>query len=380
MSADAFHLTPHDVRKQEFRRSLRGYEPLGVDDFRVRVADELERILREKSVLEERLAALGEQVGVYRERERAMNEALVAAGRRAPVPGLRGGISRAARAPARRAACTGRPAGRMIDAAVRAVRARTRLVPDVAIILGTGLGGLAGEVAVEARIPYGEIPGFPLSTVESHAGELLIGTLAGRPVVAMRGRVHCYEGYTPQQIGLPVRALARLGARTLLVSNACGGMHPLWSPGDLMLIADHINLLGSNPLVGPNDDRLGPRFPDMSEAYDAGLRALARAVALERGITLREGVYVAVTGPNLETRAEYRMLRALGADVVGMSTVPEVITAVHVGMKVLGVSIITDQCLPDALAPTSVEQIIAVARAAEPALTALVGGVLERLN
>jgi len=268
----------------------------------------------------------------------------------------------------------------MIDEAVRAVRARTRVVPDVAIILGTGLGGLAAEMTVEAQIPYGEIPGFPLSTVESHAGELLVGTLAGRQVAAMRGRFHCYEGYTPQQIALPVRVLERLGARTLMVSNACGGMHPLWSPGDLMLIADHINLLGANPLVGPNDDRLGPRFPDMSEAYDSGLRALARGVALERGIALREGVYVAVTGPNLETRAEYRMLRALGADVVGMSTVPEVITAVHMGMKVLGVSIITDQCLPDALAPTSVEQIIAVARAAEPALTDLVGGVLERLN
>ena len=177
-----------------------------------------------------------------------------------------------------------------------------------------------------------------------------------------------------------MRVLQRLGAPTLLVSNACGGMHPLWRPGDLMLIADHINLLGMNPLVGPNDDALGPRFPDMSEAYDAGLRALARAVAVERGIVLREGVYVAVTGPNLETRAEYRMLRTIGADVVGMSTVPEVITAVHMGMKVLGVSIITDQCLPDALAPASLEQILAVARQAEPALTALVRGVLERLN
>src|SRR3989441_736172 len=164
----------------------------------------------------------------------------------------------------------------MIDEAIRAVRARTKVVPDAAIILGTGLGGLANEVAVETRIPYGEIPGFPLATVESHAGELLVGTLAGRRVVAMRGRFHVYEGYTPQQIGLPVRVLERLGARTLLVSNACGGMHPLWNPGDLMLIADHINLLGSNPLVGPNDDRLGPRFPDMSEAYDSGLRALAR--------------------------------------------------------------------------------------------------------
>jgi len=268
----------------------------------------------------------------------------------------------------------------MIEAAVRAVRARTTLVPDVATILGTGLGGPAGELAVDTRIAYGEIPGFPLSTVESHAGQLLVGSLAGRRVMAMQGPFHCYEGYTAGEIAFPVRVLAGLGARTLVVSNACGGMHPLWSPGDLMLIADHINLLGTNPLVGPNDDRLGPRFPDMSAAYDPGLRALARATALALGLTMREGVYVAVTGPNLETRAEYRLLRALGADVVGMSTVPEVITAVHMGMQVLGVSIITDQCLPDALAPVSLERIIAVARSAEPRLTALVRGVLERLN
>src|SRR5467141_3788063 len=188
----------------------------------------------------------------------------------------------------------------MIDEAVRAVRARTRVVPDVAIILGTGLGGLADEVAVETRIAYGEIPGFPLSTVESHAGELLVGTVAGRRGVAMRGRFHCYEGYTPQQIGLPVRVLERLGARTLMVSNACGGMNPLWSPGDLMLIADHINMLGDNPLIGANDDRLGVRFPDMSEPYDGALRALARSVATDLGVVLREGVYVAVAGPNLE--------------------------------------------------------------------------------
>jgi purine-nucleoside phosphorylase len=267
----------------------------------------------------------------------------------------------------------------MIADAVRAVRARTTLVPDVAIILGTGLGALADEVAVDARIPYDDIPGFPLSTVESHAGRLLLGTLAGRRVAAMQGRFHRSEGYSLQQIAFPVRVLRQLGAHTLIVSNACGGMHPLWAPGDLMLIADHINLLGDNPLVGPNDAALGPRFPDMSEPYDAALRAAARRVALEQGITLREGVYVAVTGPNLETRAEYRLLRALGADVVGMSTVPEVIAAVHLGMKVLGVSIITDQCLPDALAPASVEQIIAVARTAEPRLTALIRGVLERL-
>jgi len=268
----------------------------------------------------------------------------------------------------------------MIPDAVRAVQARTKLVPDVAIILGTGLGALADEVTVETRIPYGEIPGFPLSTVESHAGQLLVGTLAGRRVAAMQGRFHRYEGYSLEQIAFPVRVLRRLGARTLVVSNACGGMHPLWSPGDLMLIADHINLLGDNPLVGPNDDTLGPRFPDMSQPYDERLRVLARQVALDERIVLREGVYVAVAGPNLETRAEYRMLRGLGADVVGMSTVPEVIAAVHAGMRVLGVSIITDQCLPDALAPASVEQIIAVARTAEPNLTRLIRGVLARLN
>jgi purine-nucleoside phosphorylase len=177
-----------------------------------------------------------------------------------------------------------------------------------------------------------------------------------------------------------VRVLRALGADSLLVSNACGGMHPFWSPGDLMLIADHINLLGDNPLVGPNDDTLGPRFPDMSLPYDAGLRDVARSVARREGMTLREGVYAAVPGPSLETRAEYRMLRSMGADVVGMSTVPEVIVAVHAGMRVLGVSIITDQCLPDALEPTTLDRIVAVARAAEPNLTTLITGVLEQLS
>jgi purine-nucleoside phosphorylase len=266
-----------------------------------------------------------------------------------------------------------------VQRAADVVRARFGRTPDAAIILGTGLGGLAGRIAVEASIEYTEIPGFPLSTVESHAGRLLCGTLSGKTVIAMQGRFHRYEGYSLGQVTFPVRVLRALGADTLIVSNACGGMHPLWAPGDLMLIADHINLLGDNPLIGPNDDRLGPRFPDMSEPYDARLRAVARAVALERGITLREGVYVGVPGPNLETRAEYRFLRGIGADVVGMSTVPEVIVAVHGGIRVLGVSIITDQCLPDALEPASVEKIIAVASRAEPNLTALVCGVLERV-
>ena len=277
------------------------------------------------------------------------------------------------------ASATDAPLAARIDRATAAVRARFDRAPEVAIILGTGLGGLAGEIAVEAAVEYGDIPGFPLSTVESHAGRLLCGTLGGKTVVAMQGRLHRYEGYSLQEVTFPVRVLRALGARTLVVANACGGMHPLWAAGDLMLIADHINLLGDNPLVGPNDDALGPRFPDMSEPYPERLRALARRVAAEQGTPLREGVYVAVAGPNLETRAEYRMLRAMGADVVGMSTVPEVIVAVHGGMAVLGVSVITDLCLPDALEPATLERILAAAGAAEPRLTALVRGVVEAL-
>jgi purine-nucleoside phosphorylase len=266
-----------------------------------------------------------------------------------------------------------------IARAAEVVRARWGHTPEVALVLGTGLGALGHEITCDVVIPYDEIPGFPLSTVESHAGRLLCGTLAGKRVVAMQGRFHRYEGYSLQQVTFPVRMVRALGASVLVVSNACGGMHPLWQAGDLMLIADHINLLGDSPLIGPNHESLGPRFPDMSAPYDASLRAMARAVAARAGMTLREGVYVAVAGPNLETRAEYRMLRALGADVVGMSTVPEVLVAIHGGMRVLGVSIITDLCLPDALAPASLEQIVGVATRAEPHLTALVRGVLEQL-
>jgi purine-nucleoside phosphorylase len=266
-----------------------------------------------------------------------------------------------------------------VEEAADVVRARIDRAPDVAIILGTGLGALGARIENPVAVDYGDIPSFPLSTVESHSGRLIAGTLAGRSVVAMQGRFHRYEGYTLQQVTFPVRVLRALGARTLLVSNAAGGMHPLWSVGDLMLIADHINFFGDSPLIGPNDDRLGVRFPDMSEVYDAELRKLARGVASDLRMTLREGVYVGVTGPNLETRAEYRMLRGLGADVVGMSTVPEVIVAVHGGMRVLGVSIISDMCLPDALEPASVEKIIRVAALAEPRLTELLIGVVERL-
>jgi len=266
-----------------------------------------------------------------------------------------------------------------VERAAAVVRARQSARPEVAIILGTGLGHLAADIDVDAAIEYADIPGFPLSTVESHAGRLLCGTLAGRRVVAMQGRFHRYEGYSLQQVTFPVRVLHALGARTLVVSNACGGLNPMWAAGDLMLIADHINLLGDSPLIGPNDDRLGPRFPDLSAPYDAALRAVAREVAATAGIAVREGVYVAVAGPNLETRAEYRFLRAIGADVVGMSTVPEVLVAVHAGMRVLGLSIVTDMCLPDALEPATMERIVAVAERAEPKLTALVRGVLERL-
>jgi purine-nucleoside phosphorylase len=262
--------------------------------------------------------------------------------------------------------------------AVEAVRRRSTLQPQVAIILGTGLGGLAREIDVETAVPYSEIPHFPISTVESHTGRLLFGSLSGRQVVAMEGRFHQYEGYTLQEIALAVRVLYQIGARTLIVSNACGGMNPDWRGGDLMLITDHINLLGDNPLIGPNLDELGPRFPDMSEPYDRGLQQIARDVARELNMELRSGVFVAVTGPSLETRAEYRMLRALGADVVGMSTVPEVITARHMGMRVLGVSIITDECFPDTLEEASLEKIIAAAQKAEPKLTALVKGVLSK--
>lgn len=266
-----------------------------------------------------------------------------------------------------------------IEESAAAVRSRIAEAPEIAIVLGTGLGGLATRIESPIAIEYGDIPGFPLSTVESHAGRLLSGRLAGRPVLAMQGRFHRYEGYSLQQVTFPVRVLRHLGAQTLIVSNACGGMHPDWHAGDLMLIADHINLLGDNPLAGPNDDRLGERFPDCSALYDEALRALARNVAAEQGTAVREGVYVAVAGPNLETRAEYRMLRGLGADVVGMSTVPEVLVASHGGMRVLGISIITDMCLPDELEVASLSKILAVAGEGEPKLTQLVEGVVERL-
>lgn len=265
------------------------------------------------------------------------------------------------------------------DEAVAAIRQKTSLKPDALLILGTGLGQLAKEIEAEIEIPYQEIPHFPLSTVESHAGKLIFGTLGGKKVVAMQGRFHYYEGYSMQQIVFPVRVAKALGAPTLIVSNACGGLNPDYKPSDLMLIHDHINLLGDNPLIGPNDDQLGPRFPDMSEPYTNSLLELAEKTASSLGIAVHKGVYTALSGPMLETRSEYRYLRMLGADVVGMSTIPEVISAVHMGMKVLGISVITDECVPETLKPVQIEDVIAAASKAEPNLTRLVIGTLEAM-
>lgn len=251
--------------------------------------------------------------------------------------------------------------------------------PEVGIILGTGLGGLVKDIDVDQILPYGEIPHFPVSTVETHEGKLIFGKLGGKSVVAMQGRFHYYEGYTMKQITFPVRIMKKLGIHTLLISNAAGGMNPLYTRGDLMLIADHINLLGDNPLIGINLDEFGPRFPDMSEPYSEELMALAQDVALDNKIKLQKGVFVAVSGPNLETKAEYRFLRAIGGDVVGMSTVPENIVAVHSGLKVLGISVITDECFPDSLQSVNVAEIIETAKKAEPKLTMLMKNIIERI-
>lgn len=270
-----------------------------------------------------------------------------------------------------------------IQDAVEFIRKHTTMRPTIGIILGTGLGGLAKEIKKEVVLKYEDIPHFPVSTVESHHGKLIFGKLAGKNVVAMQGRFHLYEGYTPQEVTFPVRVMsykAGLGVKTLLISNAAGGMNPQFQKGDLMLITDHINLQGDNPLIGPNDDSLGPRFPDMSEPYSKKLIQLAEEVALDLKIRIQRGVFVAVQGPNLETRAEYRFLRGIGADAVGMSTVPECIVANHMGMNVMAMSIITDECFPDRLEPVTVEEVIAVANKAEPKLTKIMKEVVRRLK
>lgn len=267
-----------------------------------------------------------------------------------------------------------------INETLEVIRKHTSDNYPVGIILGTGLGGLVKEIKFEHQIDYADLPHFPLSTVESHHGKLIFGTINGHQVVAMQGRFHYYEGYTMQQITYPVRVMKFLGVKTLVVSNACGGMNPDYRKGDLMLMADHINLLGDNPLIGKNEDELGPRFPDMSEAYSLDLIKLAENVAKENNIKVHKGVYVAVPGPNLETKAEYKFLREIGADVVGMSTIPENIVANHMGMKVLGMSIITDECFPETLKPVNVEEIIAAAMKAEPKMTLIMKEVIKRIK
>ena len=263
-----------------------------------------------------------------------------------------------------------------INDAVAFIRSKWDETPRAGIILGTGLGTLADQIDVAVSLDYSEIPHFLQSTATSHAGRLICGSLGNLPIIAMQGRFHMYEGYELKKITLPVRVFKALGADLLVLSNACGGLNPNYELGDIMLIDDQINLMGGNPLIGINDDRLGPRFPDMSEPYNRVLIDRALRIARREDIVAHKGVFVAVAGPNLETAAEYRFLRTIGADVVGMSTVPETIVAVHAGMRVVGFSCITDMCLPDALKPANVDEIIAVANAAEPKLTQLVMGVL----
>jgi purine-nucleoside phosphorylase len=271
------------------------------------------------------------------------------------------------------------PLSEELDALAAQVRKRCDLTPKVALLLGTGLGGVAERIEKKASIPYSDVKGMPQSTAESHKGEIVLGTLAGVPVVAFSGRLHCYEGHSPADVVLPVRLGRRLGAQSLIMGSAVGGLNPQYRIGDLVLLEDHINFMGVNPLVGPNDDRIGGRWPDMIHPYDPHLLAAAESVALDAKMKVHRGVYVGVLGPNLETRAEYRMLRQLGADVVGMSTVPEAIAAVHCGLKTLAFAIVTDRCLADALEPANVPAIIAAAKGAEPLLTKLITGVLPRI-
>ncbi len=266
-----------------------------------------------------------------------------------------------------------------INETLKVIRTKTSESYPIGIVLGTGLGGLVKEIQIEHQFDYSELPHFPLSTVESHHGKLIFGKIGDKNIVAMQGRFHYYEGYSMQQITYPIRVMKFLGVNTLLVSNACGGMNPQYSRGDLMLMTDHINLLGDNPLIGKNENKLGPRFPDMSEPYCLELIKKAEKIALDNKIKIQKGVYVAVPGPNLETKAEYRFLRAIGADVVGMSTVPENIVANHMGMKVLGISIITDECFPDSLKPVNVEEIIAAAMKAEPKMTLIMKELIKEI-
>lgn len=267
-----------------------------------------------------------------------------------------------------------------LDATVQAIRTQVSEAPPVGIILGTGLSKLLNEVQHTAAIPYASLPHMPVSTAPGHRGRLVFGTIAGKSVVIMDGRFHLYEGYHPAEVVYPVRVMKRLGIQTLLISNVAGGLNPGYTIGDLMVIEDHINLLGASPLTGPNAEEIGPRFPDMSQPYDHALLALAEQVASKERLPVRRGVYVALLGPQLETKAEYRWLRGIGADAVGMSTVPEVIAAVHAGLRVMAVSLVSDLCIPETLKPVAIEEILAVADRSEPLLTKLFVGVIKQLR
>jgi len=267
-----------------------------------------------------------------------------------------------------------------ITESVEFINQKSNIKPKIAIILGTGLGRLAEDIQEKEIIPYSDIPNFPISTVQGHGGNLVLGKLENKEVVAMQGRFHYYEGYNLKEVTFPVRVMKKLGAEVIIISNAAGGMNRFFKRGDLMLITDHINLFGDNPLIGPNDEELGLRFPDMSEAYDRKLVELTLKVALEEKIKLHQGIYVGLTGPTLETPAEYRFLIKIGADAVGMSTVPEVIVANHMGMKVLGISCITDLAINGVIVKTGLEEILKAASNAEPIMTKLVKKVIQKID
>jgi len=259
------------------------------------------------------------------------------------------------------------------------LKERMNILPEIGLITGTGLGNLTNKIDIDLRMPYSEIPHFPVSTTDSHRGTLVSGKIAGRSVIAMEGRFHLYEGYTPYEVTLPVRVMSRLGVRYLLISSAAGGLNPGFKPGDLMLVTDHINMTGSNPLKGPNMDEFGPRFPDMSSVYDPGLQDIAMKRAMARGIYLRQGVYIGVLGPSLETPSETRFYKMIGADAIGMSTVHEVITAVHCGMKTIAIVVITNVNRPDSMKKTSIEEVIAMAESSSHLLSSIWEDIIDSL-